>query len=94
MKIVTSGWYIFSSTSHINAFGYLYEDHFNPLEPTEKSLSENRAGCPNGQFRLVFHLQSDVTYVLVITTVYPENIGDFTITVSGLNNIVFKHISK
>lgn len=94
IKVVTSGWYIFSSSSRIGAFGYLYKDYFNPSESSEKLLSQNTASCSTNQFRLVFSLQSNITYVLVMTTVHPENTGSFTIYASGLDNVAFKRISK
>lgn len=94
MKVVTSGWYILFSSTRIKASGYLYKEHFNPSEPKEKSLAENSGGCLGGQFRLVSNLQSDVMYVLVVTTVQPENTGEFTIYATGLNEVTFKRISK
>ena len=91
---MTSGLYTLSSASDIDTYGYLYEDHFNLLSPTENIMSEDDQGCRNDQFKLVDTLQSSVMYVLVVTTYYAETTGKFLIFASGPNNVNFKSISE
>lgn len=94
VKVLASGWYVFSSNSSINAYAYLYQNYFNPSNPMENYLDQDVSSCSNGQFRLAFNLQSDRTYVLLVTTFSPEETGDFEVYASGISKVTFKRISK
>ncbi|CAF1216350.1 unnamed protein product [Adineta ricciae] len=92
INIITSGLYLISSQSAINVFGYFYKNYFNPLNLNENFLALNDEGCGNNQFRLRLNLQSNTTYVLVVTTHYAEKKGKFLIYTSGPNNVIFSRI--
>jgi hypothetical protein len=94
VNVITSGSYTFSSNSSFHTYGYLYTDHFHPFNPSENLLSRDGVGCYNNQFKLVAPLQSNATYVLVVTTSDPSVTGEFSIIVLGMNNITFNRISK
>lgn len=94
MKIKTPGVYVISSDSLIDTYGYIYKDHFNPLDPTENILSQDDGSCGHNQFKLVLYLQSSVTYVLVMTTYELETIGKFIVFASGPSDITFTRISE
>ncbi len=94
MNVMTSGLYLISSDSSINTYGYLYKTHFNPLNKAKNYLDENDEACANNQFRMVNNLQANVTYVLVVTTHYPEMTGKFAIFISGPNQVIFNRISE
>jgi hypothetical protein len=91
---MASGLYILSSDSGINTYGYLYKDHFNPMNLAENYFTENDDGCANNQFQFVVDLQSNATYVLVVTTYFPEMTDQFVIFVSGPSNVTFNRISE
>lgn len=92
--VMKSDFYVLSSESLINIYGYLYKDFFNPSNPLENYLSRNDQGCDNNQFKLVVSLQIHTTYVLVVTTYYSEMVGKFMIFGVGPGNIIFKPISE
>ncbi len=94
VNVITSGSYTFSSDSSVDIYGYLYTDHFNPFNLSENLLSEDKFGCGNTQFKLVYYLQSNATYVLVVTTYEPSVTSEFSIIALGMNNITFNRISK
>jgi len=91
ITVVENGTYTFSSYSEINTYGYLYENNFNPFNPSENRINENDdSGC-NGQFKLIQYMQKQKIYILVITTVRENDIGPFTITAFGSNDVTMKH---
>lgn len=92
--VTKSGFYVLSSDSAINIYGYLYKDFFNPSNPFENYLSRNDQGCDNNQFKLAVSLRTNTTYVLVVTTYYSEMIGKFLIFGAGPDNMVFKPIGE
>lgn len=94
MNVVTTDWYGFSSDSRIDTFGEIHTGHFNPFNPRENLLSRNDDGCGNHQFKLVTHLHSNTTYVLIVTTYISNVTGAVLILASGPKNIVFKRISE
>ena len=91
---MTAGSYLFLSGSNINTYGYLYKDHFNPLDPAKMFLAENDEGCENGQFQLIVDLECSGTYILIVTTYSAEVTGEFLIFGSGPDSITFNRISE
>ncbi len=94
LNVITTGFYSLSSKSNIDIYGYLYNDSFNPFNPSENFLSKNDDYCNNNQFKLFIYLQSSTTYVLVVTT-YASNVrGSFSIFAYGPNNITLNRIGE
>jgi hypothetical protein len=77
-----------------NTLGYLYAQHFNPSSPYERLLSFGAHGCPKQQFKIATYLQSNVTYILAVTTYWSKTTNNFSILVSGPSNATFNQISK
>lgn len=94
MKTKTPGLYAISSDSLIDTYGYIYKDHFNPLNPTENLISKDDGTCGHNQFKLFLNLQSSVTYVLVMTTYELETIGKFIVVASGPSDITFTRVGE
>lgn len=94
INLIESGTYALSSISNIIMYGYLFEQHFNPYSISERLLSYNSANCPSNQFKIAIELQYNVTYILIVTTFFKDETGDFLILVSGPNNVTLNKISK
>lgn len=94
MKTKTSGLYVISSDSPIDTYGYIYKDHFNPLDPIENLLCQDDASCGHSQFKLILDLHSSVTYVLVMTTYELGTTGEFIVLVSGPSDVTLTPISE
>ncbi len=94
VNVETAGFYSLSSKSNINTYGYLYNDAFNPFNPSENLNSENSYKCNGEQFKLDIYLQPSATYVLVVTTYFPKVTGTFLIFAFGPNNITLNHNSE
>jgi hypothetical protein len=75
----------------IDTYGYIYEDNFNPLDPFKNLPLHDDNSCTNKQFKLIVELNNSATYVLVVTTSRPNEIGNFSILVSGSHNINLNH---
>jgi hypothetical protein len=50
--------------------------------------------CDNDQFELAINLLEKTTYILVITTIFPNVTGNFSVSVSGPSNISLNHTSE
>ncbi|CAF3771435.1 unnamed protein product [Adineta steineri] len=83
----TTGLYVLWSENNINAYGYIYKNDFNPLKPPENLLLSHGGECNDGQFKLIIDLEINTRYILVITTRDPKIIGNFSIFISGPNNV-------
>jgi hypothetical protein len=95
ITVATKGEYVLWSESNIsNTYGYIYKNDFNPLKPFENLLLEHDGYCNEGQFKLFIDLEMNTRYVLVVTTHRPKTIGNFSIFISGPNNITLHRISK
>jgi hypothetical protein len=83
-------YYTFFSESNIVTHGYLYKNNFDPNNPYINLLIHNVYGCVNDQFKLTAALESNSTYILVVTTYYSNTTGAFSVFASGPNNINLK----
>jgi len=83
-----------SIDSIFEPIGYLYKQHFNPYNPSEGLLFSNTYGCHFSQFKITTDLQSNMTYILIVTTSIERYIGNFSILVTGPNNVIFNSTSK
>ncbi|CAF1199514.1 unnamed protein product [Adineta steineri] len=89
----TVGFYTFSSTGNIIPYRYLYEDYFNPFNPSDSLLLKDDERCDRDRFELFNYLQPNVTYLLVATIPFSKITGSFSIIASGANNVTFKRIN-
>ena len=76
------------------AYGFLYRNTFNPLNPLENLLGVEDDGGSNFQFRLNIHLSGGMTYVLVMTTYQLKQTGAFWIIVLGSDKVILERLSK
>lgn len=87
LNVTTNGFYSLSSSSTIDTYGYIYKDNFNPLKPSENLLVQDDNNCNNNQFKLITELNTSTTYILVVTTYHPAKTEQFSILISGPNNV-------
>jgi len=89
-----TGYYTFGSISSINTYGYIYQNHFNPFNPKENLLAENGTRCSQYDMKFTVLLHVNTTYILVMTTLSSNKQGNFSVLVTGPNNITFNHTSE
>jgi hypothetical protein len=95
VNVTTKGVYVFWSQSTINnTYGYIYKNDFDSMKPFENLLLQHDGYCNDGQFKLIIDLEINTRYVLVVTTHRPNMIGNFSVFISGPNNVTVNHISK
>ncbi|CAF3958010.1 unnamed protein product [Adineta steineri] len=87
IHVNTTGLYVLWSENNINAYGYIYQNDFNPLKPTENLLLSHDGECNDGQFKLIIDLEINTRYILVVTTRDPKITGNFSVFFSGPNNV-------
>lgn len=87
VRVATTGSYTFSSSGTIgDNFGYLYQGNFYPSYPQYNIVTSND-DASGRDFGFTATLRSDITYILVVTTLQPRNTGSFTITTSDPANV-------
>ncbi|CAF0816835.1 unnamed protein product [Adineta steineri] len=86
MHVVETGYYALSSSSKVNTFGDIYKDDFNPMNRFENLLKHDLI-CNFEDFHFAAYLHTGTTYILVVTTRYPNMTGNFSILASGPYNI-------
>ena len=86
---------MFSSETSLNAYGYLYEQEFNPYDSIDASLVRSDDSCDSGQLKLIAYLKLNIAYTLVITTSHADTHeqGPFTVFVKGSDKIKIKQMS-
>ena len=77
INVSISGYYSVLSGSDIIAYGYLYNDTFDPWVPSDNIILENYNGPALGEFGLRYFLQRSETYIVVVTTLYAYSTGYF-----------------
>ena len=83
VTISTLGTYVFTSSSSMDTYGYLYKYPVDPSYPNSNLIASDDDGNGNRQFKLNVSLSSSRTYVLLVTTYRELVTGQFTITVLG-----------
>jgi hypothetical protein len=95
LKVPEIRYYIIQSSGNIDTVGYIYENNFNPLNPTENLIASNDEGGDSyGQFKIEIFLYVDTTYILVVTTHSPKEIGEIKITFLGSTDVTIKRLSE
>lgn len=94
LGIPASGTYRFQNDSAGPMYGYLYQDTFNPLYPSRNLLVENDHECGKDGLWLNSSLLSNASYILVVTTRFPDHTGAFIIQAFGPTEITFKLIRE
>lgn len=78
----------------MNTYGSLYENKFDTVNTQMNLISKSEDGGCNQQFNVLTLLQANTTYVLVVTTSYPNVTGAFSMLVFGTNTVSMNHISE
>ena len=96
IHISVSGEYRFSSSSSVEAYGYLYRDTFDPLNPSRNRIpNDDDDSCTVGQFWLRRFLHTSISYILIVSTPVSSGSGTtFTITTAGAGNVSFTRLGK
>ena len=94
MKADRTASYTLSSKSHMDTYGYIYTDSFDPFNSSLNLFSSDGNSCSYGQFRLTVNLQADAVYILVVTTHDPSVTGVYSIIGTGPTKISLKSFSE
>ena len=87
IHVKKTGSYVLWSKSEIDTYGYLYKDDFDPFQPFGNLIDQHGGKCNQGQLKFTRNFDENTKYILVITTYYPNTTGNFTILISGENNV-------
>ena len=102
INVILSDVYTLSTISDFKIDIFLYKQHFNIYRSTDRLFSSNSQHCSAGDSsqstnsKIITELQSSMTYILFVI-VENKNVNpiiNFSILVSGPNNVTFNHISK
>ncbi|CAF3947851.1 unnamed protein product [Adineta steineri] len=93
VQVIESGYYTFRGSGTIDAYGSIYENKFNLLNPSENLLKTDDDSGFDTQFKLDIHLDVDTIYVMVVTTYESKESGEFSIVVLGKNKVVLERLS-
>jgi hypothetical protein len=94
MKVMEAATYSFRSNSTMDTYGYIYKDSFNSCDPALNLISEDDQSGGSNQFQLISSLRANTTYILVVTTFRKSITGNFSILVSGPNDVTLNYISE
>ena len=83
INVTVSGLYRIWSSSAMSTDVSLYENAFDPVDPSQNRIGRNFYSCGDGRYRLHASLQKNTTYILVVTTLYENTTGTFLILTEG-----------
>lgn len=86
--------YRFDNNSTMINYGYIYEDSFDPYNPTKNLLSQSNFTCGGFLFQFTTYLEMNKMYILVVTTFESGVYGEFTVLVYGSNNVTLNRIGE
>lgn len=86
IEVMVAGVYSFTSSSSIDAYGYLYENSFDPKDKSKNFLKQDDDSGIGAQFHLTHYLNRTKHYVLVVSTFRSGVTGCFSVGHSGSSN--------
>lgn len=90
-NVTVSGLYSILCQSNISVSAYMYENTFDPIFPNTNFV-ESVSSYDSCRVGSDITLSSLTTYILVVTTKYPNVIGSFTIVVKSPTPIDFTRL--
>jgi len=92
VHVQETGYYIIRSNSTRAMYGYIYENNFTLLDTSINAIESGFANDCNGQFRISLHRQMNTSFILIVTTDRPKELGSFSIIIDGPSNVSMKRI--
>jgi hypothetical protein len=94
INVIDTGYYILVSDSTIDTYGSIYENRFSVFNSRMRLLlQDDNSGC-SSQFKMLTLLQVNITYILVVTTSFPNVTGTFSVLVFGSKNVSIHNSSE
>ena len=72
--------------------GYIYENNFTLFDTWINAIEKGLGNDCNGQFRIFLHRQMNTSFILIVTTDRPKELGSFSIIIDGPSNVSMKRI--
>lgn len=94
LNFTNDGYYSFGCISQTKTFAYLYKTQFNSLDPDKNLIVKNGNDLLAYRFAFSVHLDTNQTYILLVTTVNPNEKDSFSIVASGPTLIGFNKKSR
>jgi hypothetical protein len=94
INVIGSGYYTFHHNSSIDVSDSVYENDFDPLDPSKNIVTQKNETIHDHLFDFIAYLETNRKYILVVTTTLPDKTGPFSIIVFGPNNVRFSRLGK
>lgn len=94
VTVIETDYYTIISNSTIDIYVSLYKNKFDVFNPRVNLISEKDTSHCDQRFETLNRLQMDTTYILVMTTPYPNVTGAFSMLVTGPKNVSIDHIGE
>jgi hypothetical protein len=91
MNVITAGFYSLQSYDNISTYASIYKNDFNRFNISQNLLSNSSLDCTISDS---IYLETNTTYILIVTTYYPNVTGAFWIFLFGPNKVSFNRTSK
>lgn len=93
-EVIETGFYTIIVSGISTIYGYIFKNNFDVFKPDKNLISEDFKKWCGKQFGVIVHLQINTTYVLLVTTSYGYEQGNFSVLVIGPNNVRFNFIGE
>lgn len=87
VTVPVTGYYLFTSISSINTYGYFYATNFSACSPSTNLITYDDDSGGSSQFQITMSILANTPYVLVVTTFVSNIRGAYTVVAAGLNRV-------
>lgn len=91
VNVDEDGDYTLTGVSEMHIHGYLYKNTFNAFDPSANRINENDDSCCLKPFKLIHYLEKRTSYILVVTTSEPNELGAFSVFALGPSSVSLKY---
>lgn len=93
VNVAEGGFYILGTVAEIATGDHIYEEKFNPFNPSMNEMKTvNRISDCVNEFHHVSHFDNQKTYIIVVSSSYPNSTGTYSVIVSGANKVNLTYI--
>lgn len=75
--------YTLTTSSTVDIYGCLHNGSFSLEAPNQNLLACDYDSAGGGSFQINAYLQSDVTYVIMVTSFEEDTVGEYMLSVCG-----------
>jgi len=92
--LIDTGFYTITINSTMNMYGSIYKNNFTVFDTRTNLIVEDGFNNCNVKFEITTYLNENTTYILFVTILDETVKGNFSVLITGPNNVTFDLIGE